>query len=212
MAKASAAKSRLQYDVHPGIAMTQKWIADLKTRTGRSLEEWVALVKKDGPRDEKSRRAWLKAKHQLGTNNASWIAGRAEGKGNEDSDPEAYLKTAAQWVAQQYAGSKESLRPIYEQLLGVGKALGPDVKACPCKTMVPLYRKHVFAQIKPATNTRIDLGLCLTHYKGKLPKRILETGGLEKKDRITHRIPLESTAMIDEEVRQWLQIAYDLDR
>ena len=66
--------------------------------------------------------------------------------------------------------------------------MGADVKACPCKTMVPLYREHVFAQIKPTTNTRIDLGFALAHYKGKLPKRIVDTGGLAKKDRITHRI------------------------
>jgi len=38
-------------------------------------------------------------------------------------------------------------------------------------TIVPLYREHVFAQIKATTNSRIDLGLALTHYKRKLPKR-----------------------------------------
>jgi hypothetical protein len=27
------------YGVHPGVAMTQKWIAELKQKTGRSLEE-----------------------------------------------------------------------------------------------------------------------------------------------------------------------------
>ncbi len=35
----------------------------------------------------------------------------------------------------------------------------------------PLYLEHVFAQIKPTTNSRIDLGLALPHYKRKLPKR-----------------------------------------
>ena len=50
--------------------------------------------------------------------------------------------------------------------------MAEDVKACPCKTMVPLYREHVFAQIKPTTNSRIDLGFALAQYKGKLPKAI----------------------------------------
>jgi hypothetical protein len=76
---------------------------------------------------------------------------------------------------------------------------------------VPLYRKHVFAQIKPTTNTRIDLGFALTHYKGKLPKRLMGTGGLAKKDRITHRIELKSTAEIGGEVKKWLKTAYELD-
>jgi hypothetical protein len=85
------------------------------------------------------------------------------------------------------------------------------VKACPCKTIVPLYRRHVFAQLKPTTNTRLDLGLALTHHKGKLPKRLVDTGGLLKKDRITHRIELKSPSEIDQEVRKWLKTAYELD-
>jgi len=36
----------------------------------------------------------------------------------------------------------------------------------------------------------IDLGFALTHYKGKLPKRLIDTGGLAKKDRITHRMEI----------------------
>ena len=85
------------------------------------------------------------------------------------------------------------------------------MKACPCKTIVPLYRQHVFAQIKPSTNSRVDLGLSLTHYKGKLPKRIIDTGGAAKKDRITHRIELKNVSEIDAEVKSWFKTAYDLD-
>jgi Domain of unknown function (DUF5655) len=205
------AKAKPIYDVHPGVEMVQKWVAELKERTGRTLEEWVALVKKEGPKDESGRREWLNMKHKFGTNAASWIAERADGRGGEEDTPEAYLKTAVRYVEEQYAGPKEKLRPIYDELLKLGRSLGDDVKACPCKTIVPLYRKHVFAQIKPTTNTRIDLGFALMHYKGKLPKRLIDTGGLAKKDRITHRIELKSSAEIDGEVKKWLEAAYDLD-
>ena len=104
------------------------------------------------------------------------------------------------------------MRPVFEQLLALGKALGTDVKACPSKTMVPLYRNHVFAQIKPTTGTRIDLGLCFTTYSGRLPKRLIDTGGLAKKDRITHRIEISSPDQIDDDLKKWLRAAYDLDR
>jgi hypothetical protein len=211
MAKAKEAKSVNLYDVHPGVAMVQKWIAELKERTGRSLEEWIAFAKKEGPKEGKARREWLKTKHKLGTNSAWWISERVDGKGAEEDSPEAYLKTAAEYVEEQCAGAKEKLRPVYEELLELGKSMGADVKACPCKTMVPLYREHVFAQIKPTTNTRIDLGFALAHYKGKLPKGIIDTGGLAKKDRITHRIPIESADEIDAEVKKWLKTAYELD-
>jgi hypothetical protein len=211
MARAGAAKAKSLYGVHPGVAMVQKWVAGLKDKTGCSLHEWIELIKKEGPKDEKSRREWLKARHKLGTNSAWWLAERAEGKSGEDDDPESYLKAAVQYVEEQYAGPKSALRSIYNQLLELGKSLGQDVKACPCKTIVPLYRKHVFAQIKPTTNTRIDLGICLMHYKGRLSKRVIDTGGLAKKDRITHRIEIKSASEIDDEVKKWLKTAYHLD-
>jgi len=209
MPKPSAAKS--QYDSHPSIPMVQKWVRELEAKTGRSLPQWIDLVKNEGPKDEKGRREWLKAKHGFGTNNASWIAQRAEGKGLEEEDPETYLKAAAQFVEQQYSGPRAALRPIYEALLKLGKSMG-EVKVSPGKTIVPLYRNHVFAQIKPATNTRIDLGFALARYKGKLPKRLIDTGGLAKKDRITHRIEVKALSDIDDEVKRWLKIAYELDQ
>jgi hypothetical protein len=205
------AKTQALYDVHPGVAMVQKWVLELKEKTGRSLEEWIALVNREGPKEEKARLEWLKKKHKFGTNNAWWIAERSVGKGGEEDTPRAYLKSAAQYVEDQYTGPKEKLRPIFDELLRLGRSMGDDVKVCPCKTIVPLYREHVFAQIKPTTNSRIDLGFALTHYKGKLPKRLIDTGGLAKKDRITHRIELTSTAQIDDEVKKWLKTAYDLD-
>ncbi len=211
MAGKGAATAKSLYDVHPGVAMVQKWIAELKEQTGRSLDEWMALIKKEGPEDEKGRREWLKSKHKMGTNGASWLAERAAGKGGEHDDAESYLRNALRHVEEQYAGPREKLRPIYDELLKLGKAMGADVKACPCKTIVPLYRKHVFAQIKATTNTRIDLGFALTHYKGKLPKRLIDTGGLAKKDRITHRIELKGVEEIDGDVKKWLKTAYDLD-
>jgi hypothetical protein len=207
----SAAQTSSPYDVHPGVAMVQKWVGELKLKTGHSLEEWIALVKKDGPKDLASWHEWLKSKHRLGTNSARWIAEYAEGKGDEEDTPEKYLATAARYVEVQYAGKKSGLRPIFEALMKLGKSLGKDVRVCPCKTIVPLYRNHVFAQIKATTNSRIDFGLCFTTYKGKLPKRLIDTGGLAKKDRITHRIELTSTEQVDAELNKWLKVAYSLD-
>ena len=205
----TAAKMENPYSVHPGVAMVQKWVQELTQKTGRSLEEWIVLTQKSGPRTEKERREWLKKEHKLGSNSAAWIAGRLEGKGTEEDSQDAYLKTAAEWVEAQYSGPRAALGPLYEQLLALGFSLGKDVKACPCKTMVPLYRNHVFAQIKPSTNTRIDLGFALGNMK--TPKRLIDTGGYEKKDRITRRIEIKSKADIDGEMKRWMKKAYEMD-
>lgn len=197
------------YSVHPSVAMVQDWIAGLPKKTGKTLDEWLTLVKESGPAGEKERREWLKKEYNLGTNSAWWIAERAEGKGEEDGDPDTYLKAAERYVEAMFAGPKAGLRPIYEQLLRMGLELGKDVKACPCKTIVPLYRRHVFAQLKPTTRTRIDLGFALGD---RAPTgRLIDTGGFAKKDRITHRIPITSLAEIDAEVIHWLKAAYELD-
>ncbi len=210
MSKAAAQSKRKSiYGVHPGVALTQKWIAELKQKTGRSLDEWLRLIKKSGPKDEKTRRDWLKTEYGLGTNSAWWLAERAEGKGTEVGDPDEYLKAAEGYVETMFSGSKAALRPVYEEILKVGVKIGKDAKACPCQTIVPLYRHHVFAQIKPTTTKRVDIGFALGDMKPT--GRSIDTGGFAKKDRITHRIPLESTKDIDDEVKHWLKVAYDLD-
>ena len=197
------------YDVHPSLGMYQSSLAALKLKTGRTLEEWIKLVKKNGPATEKERRAWLKTGHGLGMNYASWIAEHSVGKG-DDGNPETYLRQADEHVEKMYGGPKETLLPIFEKLVALGRSLGKDVKVCPCQTMVPLYRKHVFAQIKPTTRTRIDLGLALKDTK--VPKRLIDTGGLAKKDRITHRIEIASVKDINAEVKKWLKVAYEMDK
>jgi hypothetical protein len=108
-----------------------------------------------------------------------------------------------------FSGKKEHLRPIYDALLKLGLGAGKEAKACPCQTIVPLYRNHVFAQIKPTTQTRIDFGLALGDTK--TPKRLIDTGGYAKKDRITHRFEITSLKDIDDEVKRWLKVAYDRD-
>jgi hypothetical protein len=197
------------YGVHPGVLMTIKWVAELKQKTGRSLDEWLKLIKQDGPPSENERRDWLKSKFGLGTNSAWWLAQRSVGKGEEASDPDQYLRAAEKYVEEMFSGKKEGLRPIYDALLKLGLNIGKEAKACPCQTIVPLYRNHVFAQIKPTTQTRIDLGLALGNLK--TPRRLIDTGGYAKKDRITHRIEITTLKDIDQDVKRWLKVAYDRD-
>ena len=198
------------YSVHPAVAMIQAIIKNLPKKTGRSLDEWIQLVKKSGPSGEKEQRLWLRTEYKLGGTTVSLIVDRASGKGTELASPDAYLKAAPGFVDAMYSGKKDGLRPIHDELIEIGRVLGPDVKICPAKTMVPLYRRNVFAEIKPTTQTRIDLGLALKNAGIPLSVRLIDTGGLAKGDRITHRFAISAVEDIDEDVREWLKIAYDL--
>jgi hypothetical protein len=212
MAKKAAKKaSGVVYSVHPGVAYVQAVIDNMPEKTGRSLDEWIALVEESGPAGEKERIAWLKSQHRLGATTAGLIVECASGLGRENTDGAAYLEAAARYVEEMYEGGKAGLRLIHDALVEMVVSLGKDVKISPCRTIVPFYRNHVFAQIKPATRTRVDFGLALKGVTKKIPKRLIDTGGLKKGDRITHRFPIESPEEIDDQVREWAKIAYDLD-
>ncbi len=202
----------IRYGVPPSVAMMVRWIETLKDKTGRSLDEWTAFIEAKGPATEAARRAWLKDKVGVPTNSAWFLAARSVGQGMEEDSPEAYLRAAPRYVDEMYQG--KATRALHDRLVALGASLGPDVRVCPCATIVPLYRHHVFAQIKPSTRARIDLGLCLApliKQGEKLPARLVDTGGFAKKDRVTHRIEVSSPADIDAGLERWLRRAYDLD-
>ena len=198
-----------RYDVHPSVAMVQKWTAELPGKTGRTLDEWAALVR--GWRlPAAEARARLKADHGFGTNQAYWVAEYTAGTATWDGDPDSYLRAAGEYVAAAYAGPKAHLFPVFEKLVEYGRSLGPDVLVCPCKTMVPLYRSRVFAEIKATTRARVDLSLALGAEPAAGVLAVNEQR-VKKGDRLTHLIPLASASDVTAEVKRWLKAAYRRD-
>ena len=107
-------------------------------------------------------------------------------------------------LANQYKG-KEHLKPIYDKLLLEINSFGKDITRTPKKDSVSIIRKKQFALIKPATKTRIDLGLKL---KGKeITNRLENSGpfGLM----CTHRVRLTSVEEVDSVLIEWLKEAYE---
>lgn len=179
----------------------RKFIQELPATTGKTIDEWKAEIRKNGPAKYQDRVAWLRTKHKLAYRPACILA-------LQSGDAPADYSDAAGLVNAMYAGPKAGLRPIYERLMEIGKDLGSDISETACKTFVSLKRKYVFLQIKPASRTRIDLGLALPKVKAN--DRLIETGGLEKGDRISYRIQLSSVEEIDAEVVDWIRKAYEL--
>jgi hypothetical protein len=213
-ANASTSEKARHYAVHPSVAYVQAIVDNLEKHTGKTLEAWVRHLKARGPKEATRRRDWLKAQG-LGTSQASLVAERALGrKANAFADTESgYLASVQGYVERQYSGKKAALRPLYELALAAGLQAGPEAKACPCQTVVPLFRTHVFAQLKASSQSRIDLLLALgdpRQLKAAGP-RLLETGGFARKDRLTHRIELKTPSDVDETVRHWLGVAYQRD-
>ena len=173
---------------------------NLKARTGRTLAQWVALVKKTGPKERRERIAWLRKEHSLGGTTAMLIAHAAEGRSPMDDyvDQEG-LENAL------YAGKKAGLRPVHDAALAAARELGPDVAASSRKTYVALSRTKQFAVVQPSTADRVDLGLVLP---GVEPAGRLESCRTVGSGRVTHRIRLAKPADVDAFVRRWLKAAY----
>jgi len=203
MPPAARRPADIPYADHPAIAHEAAGIRSLVARTGRTLDEWIAIGRQDGPAEERALAHWLQHTHGLGRDTARWVAGRSLGSA-PSYDPGALVDTL-------FSGPKAALRPVYDALLAEALALGDDVTITPATTMVPFRRRRVIAQAKPSTRTRVDFGLALGKHAGALPERLLDTGGAAKGDRITHRIALASPDDVDDVVRHWLRVAYDLD-
>ena len=84
------------------------------------------------------------------------------------------------------------------------KEFGDDLTITPKKDSVSFIRKRQFTLVKPATKTRIDLGLKL---KGKALTERLESSG-PFGAMCTHRVKLSSIEEVDAELLEWLKEAY----
>lgn len=175
-------------------AATRTMIANFKEKTGKTLEEWVALIQASGLVKHGEVLDLLKREHGLGHGFANLAAHTAAGL--LDADPLALLEA-------QYAGPKAALRPLYEAIAAFARGLGPDVEIAPKKTSVSFRRSKQFACATPATKTRIDLGLQL---KGRAPQGRLEA--LKPGAMTSHNVRLESLDAFDSEVEAWLRQAY----
>jgi hypothetical protein len=181
-------------------AALQSMIENLAAKTGKSLADWVAVVKKSRLEKHGEVVGMLKQDHGIGHGYATLIAHQAKG-----SDAGSVAKGGGDLVAEQYAGAKAGLRPIYDLLVKKIEGFGKDVELAPKKAYVSLRRSKQFGLIQPSTATRVDVGLNL---KGVAAKGRLEASG-SFNSMCSHRVRLESAKDVDAELVGWLRQACD---
>ena len=169
----------------------------LLEKTGKPLDHWINIVERSGIDKHKAIMDFLKKEHGFTHGFANFVAlkaRKADAGSQEDTD----------LLANQYKG-KETLKPIYERLIQEISTFGDDVTQTPKKDSVSMIRKKQFALIKPATKTRIDLGLKLKDVP--VGKRLESSGPFGTM--CTHRVRLEVVDQVDEELIGWLKEAYE---
>jgi hypothetical protein len=172
----------------------QTMIDNMPEKTGKSLNEWKSVLKTKSITKHSEGVNYLKKEHGVTHGFANTIVTLSK---EENNDP-------ADLVAQQYGG-KENLIPVYDAIIKVVKTFGDDVLITPKKTTVSIIRKKQFVLIKPATKTRIDLGLKI---KDKPTTDRLESSG-PFGSMCTHRVQLTKANQVDDELIDWLKEAYE---
>lgn len=173
--------------------MAQSMIANMPEKTGKPLADWLSIVSSTGLEKHGQIVKFLKTDHGMTHGFANLVASKA-------LNPEPACEEDL--VAAQYGGAKAALRPIHDAVVAFAQSLGSDVEIAPKKTSVSLRRSKQFALITPATKSRVDLGLALKGEKA--------AGRLESYNAMcSHRVRLESVDDFDDEVKDWMKLAYE---
>src|SRR5437899_12412435 len=99
-------------------------IGSLAARTGRSLEEWLAVVGASGidPLDQNAVRRWLKAEHGV-PQNSQWAIAFEAARAAGWVEP-----TVEEYIAKQYEGARAPLRATYDAIAAAAPELGEEVR------------------------------------------------------------------------------------
>jgi len=171
---------------------------NLYKNTGKTLEEWIVIVKKENFGKHTEILKFLKEQYLLTHGFANLVA--LKSKGTDAGS----VENKDELIEKQYKG-KEHFKPIYDQLIKIALQLGKDVEIAPKNANVSLRRKKQFALLHPITKTRFELGINLKGHpsQGKL-EAIITPNAM-----CSHRINLVNLTDIDTEVIEWIGKAYN---
>lgn len=176
----------------------QSMLDNLLKNTGKSLEEWVAIVKKEAFEKHSEMVKFLKERHSFTHGYANMVAMKAR------SADAGSVQDKNTLVEKQYKG-KEHLLPIYNQLIKEIQQFGNDIEVAPKNAYVSLRRKKQFAMLQPATKTRFEIGLNL---KGIEPSGKLETVSASN-SMCSHKINIVAKNQLTADVIDWIRMAYE---
>lgn len=175
-------------------------LANIEKRTGKSLAELTAIVKRSGLEKHGELVAMLKSTLGMGHGDANTLVHTVR----QSAGPGAVQATSAGEVLDGlYVGPKATLRPIHDKLMTAIRKFG-EFEEAPKKTYVSYRRKKQFAMIGPATNTRVELGLNMKGVKATARLEELPAGQM-----CNYKVKLTDVAQVDAELIAWVRTAYD---
>lgn len=168
---------------------------NLKEKTGRTLNEWKALLAEKPFVKHGDFMSFLKGECGVSHGYANFIAHKARETDAASQNPDDLIE-------EQYQ-DKADLKPIFDKLKDAILQLAPDIAMAPKKTSVSFRRQRQFALVKPTTKSRIDLGL---KFNDRPAAGRLEPSG-PFGTMCTHRVQLTNADQVDAEILELLRDA-----
>lgn len=170
-----------------------KWFATVKanfeSRTGRSLEAWVEIMKTCPETAPKARQAWLKSEYGLGQNHASHILDASRPAGEPGRDEPGALR-AALWKD---AGALAILEAVERVASGVEGVVQGQRKG-----YTAFSRAVQFAALRPLRGGRAVLALKLEpSASARLSPAVRKESWSE---RLSAVVELDDVAAVDGEI------------
>jgi hypothetical protein len=179
---------------------TATQLANIEARTGKTLAELTALVAASGLTRHGEIREMLKRDLGMGHGDANTLVHVVLGT---DGTSAAAGKSADEVLDGIYAGPKAALRPIHDAFMSAMAPLG-TFDIAPKKAYLSLRRRKQFAQIGPATNMRVEVGLNMKGVPATGRLEALPPGGM-----CQYRIRVTAPSEIDAELIEWVRQAYE---
>jgi hypothetical protein len=171
---------------------------NLTRNTGKTLEQWIEIVRKKGPKDRSEQVDWLKTKFNLGNGQARTIT-KMMNEGLADYDESDLMKG-------HFNGGKDYQKPVYDKLVASLKKWGAH-KIAVNKTYLSFIHNHQFAIVK-TTKDGMVIGVPEAGVKAARNKEFIRAGNLGSV-KITHKIVVQDVNDLSDGVMKVLKASYD---
>jgi len=178
----------------------QTQIENIQKKTGKSLDELAAIIRKSGLTKHGEIRDMLKEKLGLGHGDANALVHAVL---QSDGQRAAEGKSTDAVLDEIYTGAKAGMRPIHEALMKQIVKFG-EFEIVPKKGYVSLRRKKQFAMIGPKTNTRFEVGINAKDFRKNA--RLLEQ---PKGSMCNYIVNVTDAQEVDPQLIAWIKSAYE---
>lgn len=174
-------------------------VRNIEQTSGTPIASWLERIDRSGLIKHTDVVAMLK--HDYGLPHGSAHRLSLVARARTEQPPAA---TPAAITHALYVGNKAALVPIHQRLLETMATLGDDIQQTPKKGYVSLRRHRQFAMIKPGAK-EINLGLVL----GDVPIGGRLESAATFNALFSHRVRLRAPDEVNQELTEWLRLAYE---